>query len=436
MRILMVVELLADIGGLEEAVVALSEALSRAGHAVNLFSCRPVSGTNEYRGRLERAGVSVFAGPGWLYRLARVPWRTRDRLITLSIDLLAPLLLPIALVYSLRRHRSWRQSYAGARGRVRHWLGDRLMWDAVAYRPLARILRQFRPDIVHVHGWGLGVDPPFAIDWALSHGLSVVYTEHGVSSSNPGWERLPAGAERAHVAIGPSMGAVNAMAQYGVSRQRLAHIPYITLPPIMEEPIASPSAMTQAKNIVCVARLAPQKGHRYLLAAMKDVIRVHPDAHLYLVGDGSARRDLERLCRDLEITTCVTFVGAIPRSQIGPWYARAMMVVLPSLSEGLPNTLLEAMACARPIVTTDIEGTRELVKQGYNGILVPPKDHAALAEAICNLLANPDLCRQMGERGRNEFLSGPFHAPAVLARTIEAYNQAIAAAANLSRTTA
>jgi glycosyltransferase involved in cell wall biosynthesis len=79
---------------------------------------------------------------------------------------------------------------------------------------------------------------------------------------------------------------------------------------------------------------------------------------------------------------------------------QACVVCLPSYREGLPKVLLEAASCGRPIVTTDVPGCREIVQHGKNGLLVPPKDPNALAQAICQLIQDPELRERMGDQGR------------------------------------
>ena len=99
---------------------------------------------------------------------------------------------------------------------------------------------------------------------------------------------------------------------------------------------------------------------------------------------------------------------------------RATLVVLPSYREGLPKVLLEAAACAKPIITTDVPGCREIVRHGINGLLVAPKDEVALAEAIRHLLLNPHIAEEMGRKGR-EIVEKEFSEELVVNQTFEVY---------------
>lgn len=113
------------------------------------------------------------------------------------------------------------------------------------------------------------------------------------------------------------------------------------------------------------------------------------------------------------------------RANMPQVYAQAHIVCLPSYREGLPKSLLEAAACGRPIVTTDVPGCREIVRNGGNGVLVPVRDAPALAEALASLIADPDMRRRMGESGRAIAVS-EFSQERVIAETLAAYREAMA----------
>ena len=122
-----------------------------------------------------------------------------------------------------------------------------------------------------------------------------------------------------------------------------------------------------------------------------------PTFQLDLVGDGPSRPDLERLCRQLRVERHVTFHGA--RSDARGLLAEAKLFVQSSLSEGISLTLLEAMAAGVPIVATRVGGTPEVVNHGVTGLLVPPRDPAALAAAMLTLLADSRLAERMSRLG-------------------------------------
>ena len=147
--------------------------------------------------------------------------------------------------------------------------------------------------------------------------------------------------------------------------------------------------------ILAVGRLEPQKDPVTLLRAFENVAQRFPDAKLWFAGDGSLRPRLEALALEHELANRVVFAGF--QENIVPCYHLAEIVVLSSLYEGMPLAAIEAGAAGRPIVATEVDGTAEVVEHGRTGWLVPPSDPEALAAALCNLLAEPDRARQMGQ---------------------------------------
>lgn len=150
--------------------------------------------------------------------------------------------------------------------------------------------------------------------------------------------------------------------------------------------------------IVTVARLSPEKDIANLLQAAARVAAQFPELRFEVAGDGPCRADLQRLTQELHLTERVIFHGEV--RDIPALLARARLFVLPSQSEGISLTLLEAMACGLPIVTTAVGGNPEVVEAGATGLLVPARDSAALARAIRNVISDPDVSRQMGFAGR------------------------------------
>jgi glycosyltransferase involved in cell wall biosynthesis len=141
------------------------------------------------------------------------------------------------------------------------------------------------------------------------------------------------------------------------------------------------------------ARLSVQKGHKFLLEA---AVRL-PEVTFLLAGEGPERAALEQQARALNLGSRVKFLGY--RQDVAELLALCDLVVLPSICEGLPLCVLEAMAAGRPVVATSLPGTAEAVAHGRTGLLVPPADPPALAEAIQKLADDEGLSRAFGSAG-------------------------------------
>jgi glycosyltransferase involved in cell wall biosynthesis len=151
--------------------------------------------------------------------------------------------------------------------------------------------------------------------------------------------------------------------------------------------------------ILFVGRLVEQKGIEYLLRAFSYVRQKFPDVRLMIVGDGEFKEWLERLASNLTILRNVDFVPWVQHEDLARLYQRARIVVIPSIFEPFGMVALEAMACKRPVVASNIGGLREIVRHGKTGFLVNPKDHLDLALWMMTLLSDNGLQSRMGAAG-------------------------------------
>lgn len=150
--------------------------------------------------------------------------------------------------------------------------------------------------------------------------------------------------------------------------------------------------------VLVVARLTEQKGHRYLLEALPALLAEWPSLTCLMVGAGDCRETLQQEAERLGVRAACRFVGTT--DEVQDFYAAADAVVLPSLSEGFPFVLLEALAMSKPVVATAVNGVPEIVEDGRTGLLVPPRDPGALTRAIGRLLRAPSAAQQMACAGR------------------------------------
>lgn len=147
-----------------------------------------------------------------------------------------------------------------------------------------------------------------------------------------------------------------------------------------------------------VARLEIQKGHRYLIAAAPEIINKFSNVVFVFAGDGTLRQELETQVNELGLQENFRFLGF--RKDVKELLFAFDVFVLPSLFEGLPNVILEAMASGRPIVATAVDGTPELIEHNETGLLVPPKSPHALQEQILNLLENEEKGSKLGRQAK------------------------------------
>lgn len=168
-----------------------------------------------------------------------------------------------------------------------------------------------------------------------------------------------------------------------------------------------------------VGWLLPIKGPMHLLRAMKYVWQNYNDTNLIFVGKGGLDVDLRAEALNLNQNGRVKFLGW--RENIHEIMSVFDIFVLPSLNEGMGRVLVEAMAAGKPVVASDVGGIPDLVKHDHNGLLVPPGDEKALAEAINKLLDNPEKSKRMGERGRQ--ICGQFSLEAMVAKLDHLYQE-------------
>ncbi|MFA7603257.1 MAG: glycosyltransferase family 4 protein [Novosphingobium sp.] len=165
------------------------------------------------------------------------------------------------------------------------------------------------------------------------------------------------------------------------------------------DPAALPAAMPGGGDgiaFISVGRLSREKGQRGLLEAFAVVRGRTPGARLVLVGDGPLRAELEALAGELGIADAVRFHGALSEAETLEAIARSDVLVLPSFMEGLPVVIIEAMALGKPVVASGVAGIPEIVRDGTNGLLVPPSHWRALAEAMAVLASDRALRDRLG----------------------------------------
>lgn len=284
-------------------------------------------------------------------------------------------------------------------------LGGRGAWDARVLMKAGAFVRSRSPDIVHAHVLWAGlvasrVKGRAALVWhehdslvwmkafhRFCHRRIVSRADRVIAVSRSVAQEL----SRAHPRLGPKVVVIpNALPSDG--------------PPNLRDHPASvpapwPAWLSGAPVVGWVGRMEePKKGLAVLLSAAGIVFSKKPETRFVLVGDGPARRALERTVADREWGERVYFAGE--QRKVGPFFERFDVLAIPSLWEGFGIVALEAMRAGKPVVASRVGGLSDVVVDGETGRLVPPGDPAALASALLGVLNEPREAGRMGETGR------------------------------------
>ncbi len=166
-----------------------------------------------------------------------------------------------------------------------------------------------------------------------------------------------------------------------------------------------PRSTAPTVHLLCVGRLVPEKGQHLLLRATAALVQRGFQLRLTLAGDGTDRRALQTEAVELGLTEVVTFTGATPHAKALQLCAQADIFVLASFAEGIPVALMEAMAIGVPCVSTFVAGIPELIRDGQDGLLVPPANLHALTDALATLARNATLRQTLGDSARERVRS-------------------------------
>lgn len=189
-----------------------------------------------------------------------------------------------------------------------------------------------------------------------------------------------------------------------------------------------PDPMRPERDILCVARLQYPKGIDVLLHAWGRMMhapaewRADLKPRLLIAGEGPLQAQLERIAADLNIQDSVVFLGL--RKDVIALLQQAWAFVLPSRWEGMPNALLEAMACGLPCVATRVSGSEDIIADDINGLLVEPEEPLAMAEALHKLVGDTDLALRLAKEGRETILRD-YQLSSVAERCVELYRRAL-----------
>ena len=289
--------------------------------------------------------------------------------------------------------------------------------DFISYRKIKRLLREIQPDIVHTHSAKAGIVGRFAASavksqWAPNR-PAIVHGIHGLPFhryQSPWLNRFYIAIERAvgrrtdyFISVADAMTEQNRAAGIGVDK------PYVTaysaideehfLTPIPEQERAAFRRQydipADAVVLVTIARLFMLKGHDYIIESAKELVPRFDNVIWLFVGDGNLMDTYKQQIRDLGLAGRFRFTGLMPPDQIPLAIQSSEILVHCSLREGLARTLPQAMLCARPAISFDVDGAREVVNEN-TGRLIEPKNVPQLIEACAELIQDRALRERLG----------------------------------------
>jgi glycosyltransferase involved in cell wall biosynthesis len=284
-------------------------------------------------------------------------------------------------------------------------LKQRFPFDPQLIIQARRLIREHDINVVQTHGYKSNTIGFFL---QLLCGLPWIGFAHGYIDDN--WrnrlynriDRLVLRRADRIVAVSESMKALLARRGVAARKIRLVHNAVESSGMVLTTSVQETRrrhGLTQAEKVIgVIGRLSSEKGQMIFLRAMEKTAQSVPGVKALIIGDGQDRPMLEEFCREKGLSDHVLFLGH--QEKIGDYYQVLDLLVLPSLSEGLPNAVLEAMSFGVPVLATAVGGVPEVVQNG-NGMMVPPNDPEALAQRMIELLEHDARRRAMGLKGKN-----------------------------------
>lgn len=288
-------------------------------------------------------------------------------------------------------------------------LKKRWKFDPLCLRSLARIIRDWKPDLIH--SWLFAANAYVRLVTGGPGKIPVVVSERCVDSWKSGWQLFLDRwlVRRTARLVGNSHAVMNFYEKQGIPKHLLRVVPNGQPIPESQSSTFLSESMERRKRsrfdlppeshiLMYVGRLARQKRVLDLIWMLVLIQNLRQDVYLVLIGDGPERDLLERYCRELNVEKQVLFLGH--RTDAGELLSQADIFFLASDFEGMSNSLMEAMAHGLPVICSDIPPNRELVEHERTGMLIPVGDRAAYARAALALIEHPETAQMMGDAGR------------------------------------
>ncbi len=283
--------------------------------------------------------------------------------------------------------------------------GTKIIGPFFDQRKILPIIKEINPDIIHAQGISTSGISGFTA-YLIKKSLKIPYVVYG-----RGGDVYPFKVEKILVkAILNNADSIIALTEHmkremqKISAKNILVIPNgIDMARFNDQsPDFSDSLNSKEKKIIFVGNLRPEKGLNYLIEAVLHISKKDINIQLLVVGDGPQRESLEKMVTKLNINDKVTFSGKTDTNRVPVYLKNSDVFVLPSLHEGFPNVLLEAMASGLPVVASDVCGINEIIEDNKNGFLVKPQNSKEIAEKILLLLDNRYLRENICKENRKK----------------------------------
>jgi len=280
-------------------------------------------------------------------------------------------------------------------------------FDPATYPALLKVLREKRADILHMHGYGATT---FGRMCARTMQIPSILHEHANHGDTPWFQKIADRLLAPHtdiaIAVSESTGEFTTRARLMPAER--TKVVYLGAPldefarARSAEEISAARRMLgipqEAIAIGTITRLMPSKGNQYLIDAAPKILQQYPQARIYIVGEGELQPELEARATSLGLGERLMFSGF--QRDVAAALSALNLVVFPSLWEGTPLTVFEALAMGKPIVATDADGLLDVLTNGKDALVVPKANADALADAVCKVIAEPQLATLLGEEAR------------------------------------
>jgi glycosyltransferase involved in cell wall biosynthesis len=280
-------------------------------------------------------------------------------------------------------------------------------FDPATWPALLKVLRRKKADVLHMHGYGATT---FGRLCAWQMGIPAILHEHANHGDTPWFQKVADRLLAPHtdLAIAVSASTAEFTTRARLMPEERTKVVYLGAP--LDE-FARPRTATEVAEaraslgiapdtiaVGTVTRLMPAKGNEYLVGAVPEIVRRHPRVRVFIVGEGELHGALEAQARTLGLGDRLVFSGF--QRDVAKALSALDLLVFPSLWEGTPLTVFEALAMGKPIVATDADGLMDVLADGRDALVVHKRDSAALAQAVCLLIEQPQLASALAAGAR------------------------------------